>query len=183
MKKQIGILIGTVLEQQMGILNDSFNADRITYSFVAQSEEEVEMLDILITKYGIENYRFFPYFNGDNMDFFRDNIFLDKDAITTSAPDMNDILERETLNSNYFRKLGVLSDKSVHANFNHSKIGTLGKDHIMDMVYKELHKGKSWAAVRKKVSPCKSCTLNSLCPPISNYEYAVGRYNLCHVKD
>jgi pseudo-rSAM protein len=96
---------------------------------------------------------------------------------------MNDILSQTVLNTHDFKKLMVLSDKSIHANLNNPKIGTLGEDHIMDLVYKELHRGKSWTKVRKYVKPCKSCVFNALCPPISNYEYAIGQYDLCHMNN
>ncbi len=151
------------------------------FQFVVQNEKDIELSEVLISKSRIENYQLVPYFNGDNLDFFREAVFLDRDSILESQPQMNDILERTVLNRSDFKKLGVLSDKSVHANLNNPKIGTLGNEHIMEIIYKELHKGKSWTKVRKRVKPCKSCAFNALCPPISNYEYAIGRYNLCNI--
>jgi pseudo-rSAM protein len=77
--------------------------------------------------------------------------------------------------------LTVLSNKKVYANLNNPGIEILGRDDILDIVYKEMHKGKSWTKIRKYVTPCKSCVFNALCPPISNYEYTLGKYDLCYM--
>ena len=50
-----------------------------------------------------------------------------------------------------------------------------------EAVYKEIRSGNSWRLVRKKIKICQDCLYNQLCPPLSNYEYAIGKNNLCHV--
>ncbi len=54
---------------------------------------------------------------------------------------------------------------------------------IHGRTYKEMYRGKSWRRIRKKVEPCKKCTFEALCPPLSNYEYALGANNLCHIRE
>lgn len=166
----------------MDILIRSRMTGHIDFQFVVQKEADIESAEDLVSKYRIDRYQLVPYFNGGNLDFFREYVFLDRDSILESQPGMNDILTRNVLNSSDFKHLHILSDQSFHANLNHPKIGKLGENHIMEIIYKELHHGKSWTKIRKHVNPCKSCAFNSLCPPISNYEYAIGRYNLCHIK-
>ncbi len=151
------------------------------FQLVVQKEEDFETGEAFVSKFGIENFRFVPYYNGKNLDFFKKHIFLDRESIRQGRPKINDILARTVLNTAAFKKLTILSDKSVYAGLNHPKIGKLGKVHIMDMIYNELNKGKSWTRVRKNVSQCKSCAFHALCPPISEYEYAIGKYNLCNI--
>ena len=45
-----------------------------------------------------------------------------------------------------------------------------------------MDKGKSWWKLRTNIKPCNNCLYNLLCPPISNYEYVIGKYNLCNIK-
>ncbi len=151
------------------------------FQLVVQKEEDFETGEAFVSKFGIENFRFVPYYNGKNLDFFKKHIFIDRESILQGKPEMNEILARTVLNTAAFKKMTVLSDRSVYADLNHPKIGKLGESHIMDMIYNELNKGKSWTRVRKHVSPCKSCAFHALCPPISNYEYAIGKYNLCNI--
>jgi len=166
----------------MDILIRSRMTGHFDFQFVVQKGADIESAEVLVSKYRIDRYQLVPYFNGSNLDFFREYVFLNRDSILKSQPGMNDILTRNVLNSSDFKQLNILSDQSFHANLNHPKIGELGENHIMEIIYKEIHHGKSWIKIRKHVNPCKSCAFNSLCPPISNYEYTIGRYNLCHIK-
>ena len=59
--------------------------------------------------------------------------------------------------------------------------GDLGTHSILEVLYKEVTKGKSWRQLRSNVLPCRKCTYQYLCPPLSNYESAIGRNNLCHI--
>ena len=165
----------------MEILKKSQMTNKFNFHFVIKSEKDIDRTEALISEFNVADYRFIPYFNGNNMDFFQKNIFINRESILESQPEMHDILASTVLNTSDFKKLIILSDRSIHANLNNTKIGTLGEDHIMDLVYKELHGGKSWTKVRKNVAPCKSCAYNALCPPISNYEYVIGQYNLCNI--
>lgn len=171
-----------IFDNKMGILMQTQIARKINFQFVIQGEKDIETAETLVSKFQIDKFQLVPYFNRNNMDFFRDYVFLNRESILGGQPDMNDILVRPVLNTSNFKKLIVLSDKSIYANVNNPKTGTLGNDHILEIIYKELHSGKSWTKVRKNIKPCKSCAFNALCPPISNYEYVIGRYNLCDIK-
>ena len=54
-------------------------------------------------------------------------------------------------------------------------------DDFREMIVKEIIRGKSWKLTRRKVMPCKKCVYCDICPPISNYEKAIGKYNLCKI--
>ncbi len=59
----------------------------------------------------------------------------------------------------------------------------LNKNSLYNIFYKEMNCGKSWLRARKNAIPCKNCVYNSICPPVSNYEYVIGRNNLCTMWD
>jgi pseudo-rSAM protein len=148
--------------------------------FVVQDEKEFEEAESVISSLHIDDNDFQPFFNGKNLEFFKENIFTDKDEILDANPKMKDIYASSAVNTLNFGRLTILSNGHIHANVNVSRLGILGKDSIYDIVYKEMYRGKSWRRIRKNVEPCKNCTFEALCPPLSNYNYAIGRNNLCH---
>lgn len=154
------------------------------YRFVIETGEQLQTAEELISSFQIGDFELTPFYNGSNSDFFKKNIYLDRNSIAESVPTMNQIFSRTVLNTSDFKTLTILPGKDVYANLNHPKIGRWGgtDGHILHLVYEEMHYGKSWTRVRKHVAPCKSCVFNALCPPISNYEYAIGRYDLCHAR-
>lgn len=153
------------------------------FHFIISSSTEISAAEELITGYGMDNYSLHPFFNGKNQSFFRENVFLDKEDLQEAKPTIKEILARQIVNPFYFGTLTVLSNGDIHANVNVSRLGTLEKNSIYEVVYKEMYRGKSWRRIRKRVEPCKRCTFEALCPPLSNYEYALGKNNLCHIRD
>lgn len=155
----------------------------LKFTFVIESSADMANAENIISAHNIRDYEFCPYYNGGNLAFFKDNVFINKEALVESKPGMNDILARRVINSQEFKKLTILNSKEIFANPNNPRIGKLGQDNIYDLIFRELHKGKSWTKTRKNVTPCKSCVYNALCPPISGYEYALRRYNLCTINE
>lgn len=151
------------------------------FRFIVQEIGDIEKAGEAVSSFSIKDAELIPYFNGNNLDFFKQKVFLDKASIIQGRPHMKDIFSRMTINTWDFKKLTVLSNGDVFANLNHPKIGNLNRVHIFDIVERELNQGKSWTKVRKYVKPCKSCVFNALCPPISNYEYTIRKYNLCNI--
>lgn len=154
---------------------------KIKFRFMVQELGDIEKAGEGVSSFGIEDNELIPYYNGNNLEFFRARVFLDKQSIIAGKPTMNNILTRQTVDTWDFKKLTVLGNGDVYANLNQPKTGNLHRDHIFDLVERELRRGKSWTKVRKNVRPCKGCVFNALCPPISNYEYTLRRYNLCNI--
>ncbi len=149
------------------------------FTFILQEEAECEEAEALITSLQIPNYDFKPFFNGKNLDFFQRNVYFEKEEILDSKPSLREIYQNSEVNSLSFGRLTIFSNGHIHANVNAPRLGILGADSIYDVLYKELYHGRSWRRIRKNVAPCKGCNFNSLCPPLSNYVYAVGRNDLC----
>ncbi len=150
--------------------------------FIVKSEAEFEQSEAIIREKSLEAVEFHPYYDGTNEDFFRAGVFIDRRTIANSRPTPRDIHARRMINPLHFGNLTVLCNRKVYANVNKPPLGTLGTDSLYDMVFKEMRSGKSWRRTRTKVGPCADCLYNALCPPLSNYEYALGRNNLCDIQ-
>lgn len=149
--------------------------------FIVSREEDIAAAEELIQSIPTAEPSFSPFYDGTNTPFFRDNVFLDKDDITEDKPARQDIYARQLINPFNFGKLTVMSNGNIYANVNQPRLGNLNTHTLHEAVYKEMFHGKSWRRTRKKVNPCKSCNFQALCPPLSNYEYALKRNNLCHI--
>ena len=178
------ILIHFPLERQVlsGLMTfiECFNIKKI-FHFVIQNGADMTAIEGLIHEHNLIDVELHPYYSGNNLKFFEDNIFTTKESLMDNKPTMRNIFANGIINILGFRQLTVMYDKYIYANLNHSRIGKLGKNNLSDILKKELKQGKSWGKIRKDVSPCKRCVYNAICPPISNYEYAIGQYDLCKI--
>ncbi len=154
---------------------------RTNYIFVVQREEEVALAEDIVSTFKIEEPLLQPLFNGRNKTFFRKHVFINKAMILVAKPSLKEIFSRMTLNPQHFGKLTVLSSGDIYANVNAPRLGKLGRDSLYDVIYKEMYHGRSWRRLRTRALPCRHCVYDVLCPPLSNYEYALGQNNLCHV--
>jgi pseudo-rSAM protein len=151
-------------------------------NFVLQEEEDIDAAIEISSHLKIDNAVFKPFYNQQNWDFFKNNVFVNKEELLQAKPGLNDIYSRTKVNPLHFGKITVLSNGVIQANVNTGKIGELGKDSLYDVVLREMYEGRSWINPRVEVSPCKSCNYSLLCSPISNYEYALKRNNLCNIQ-
>ena len=151
------------------------------YHFIVESAEDVAQISKIVSEPQFGNYVFRPYYNGRNLDFFKDLVFVTKEDILNSSVSEKKILARQALNPFNFGKLYILNDGSAYANLNRPQVGNIKTDPVQSLILRILEREKSWTRTRKHVAPCKSCRFHALCPPISNYEYVLGRYNLCRV--
>lgn len=155
--------------------------NRIKYevAFILQSSGEFEDAEVLVSSLELEAYSYQPFFNGENLDFFLEGVFTGREEILESKPEMKEIYANSVVNRSNFGRLTVLANGNIYANVNASRLGVLGKESVNDALYKELLYGKSWRRIRKHLEPCKRCIFESLCPPVSNYSFAIGKPNLC----
>ena len=153
----------------------------LSYLFVVTSLSEYEASISFVEKYQLSQYEIKPYYNGKNMEFFRDNIFITENDIFQSRLNKRQVFAIQKLNTNFFGKLTIFSEQNVYANINHPAIGALD-DSIYELLFKEMTQGISWRNTRYQAIPCKDCIYKLLCPSLSNYEIAIGQSNLCHLK-
>ncbi|MCX6581146.1 MAG: TIGR04150 pseudo-rSAM protein [Candidatus Aminicenantes bacterium] len=169
----------TKLEKASHILEDCSMPG--TFAFALQSEAEFAEAECLISAFSIDPVSFHPFFNGQNLEFFEQAVFVDRQNLSNARPSMKDIHSRQVMNPFLFGNLTVLSNGDIHAGVNDPSLGNLSKDSIYDIVYREVFEGKTWRRTRKEVVPCRDCVFAALCPPLSHYEYALGKNNLCRI--
>jgi pseudo-rSAM protein len=146
-----------------------------------ETDEDMNIFDTILAKQSVKHI-LFPIYNGDNHDFFRNNVFITTSDIDATFLDMNQIFKNQTLNSFYFGHLILLPNGNVHTNLNTEKIGNVYQKALIEMIYQVLkNKTGDWFLTRSKVSPCNKCIYNFLCPAPSNYDFILKCNNLCNI--
>lgn len=115
-----------------------------------------------------------------NYAFFNHHVFLNESDLNEIKLSKAEIFAHQALNTNDFGKLTIMPDGKVYANPHFPVLGTI-EDDIRELVYKELVNGTSWRRIRD-MKPCCDCVYQWLCPSPSDYELAIGKPNLCHIK-
>ena len=153
----------------------------VEYIFDVSSDENIQQAECLIEQYRMENCRLNPVYTGNNIRFFEENVFLTKEDILSTSMTIKDFFTRQIMNLYDYGKINIMPIGDVFANLNYPTLGNIYTDNLYEIVQKEIDEGQSWFRIRNQ-SPCNDCVFQWLCPPPSNYEIAIGRPNLCHVK-
>jgi pseudo-rSAM protein len=149
--------------------------------FLIQRNEEMPILEEVIEKLNAANISVQPYFNGRNLDFFKENVFTDHEALAENILDMGAISSRKAYNTLNYGHMFIASDKSIYSNLNGPALGKIGETTMDAAVISELSEYGNWLRVRRDAAPCKDCLFDSLCPPLSDFEYASGINNSCNI--
>jgi pseudo-rSAM protein len=152
-----------------------------SFCFIVQNEKQLLAAGQLIEEHGLGHYTIKPYYNEKNAGFFNKYVFLSLKKVLHQRPDYHQIMINQVLNRNHFGKITVLADGRVYANVCKNALGRLGRQSLHEIVYRESAADAVWRRTRDRVKPCRGCVFRFLCPPISNYEYALGRYDLCRL--
>ena len=160
------------------LLNQSIPFECI---FEVTSMDNYSQINKFIEEFGIEKHQLKPVYTGDNIDFFKENVFLTKDDILSTPLSISDFFINQSMNIFDFGKIAIMSNGDIYANVNYPILGNIHTHSIYEIISKELEEGRSWLRIRNQ-APCNTCLYQSFCPSPSNYEIAIGRPNLCHVK-
>ena len=175
---QFNVLVDSVFD--VALLQDISAPFSIT-AFVVSENEYVVFSNLFESLSIAQEIQMIPLYNGENIRFFESCVFTDKDEIEHIELSKNEIFMRQSLNIGNFGKLTVMPDGNVYDNVNASPLGTIN-DSPYSLVYKEFIENRSWFRIREQ-APCSDCIYQWLCPSPTNYEMAIGRNNLCHVKE
>ncbi len=156
-------------------------ASPVEYVFNISSKEEYFQAEQLAEQFQIEKYQMTPVYNGDNIEFFEENVFITKEDILSTPISIKDIFSRQAMNMHDFGKINIMPNGDAYANVNHPALGNVYKQSLAEIVGKEMTEGQSWFRIRNQ-EPCNGCIYQWLCPSPSDYEIVIGRPNLCHVK-
>lgn len=165
------------------LFSDSFrslNDFTVNYLFAVASEDDCNMAEKLIQEYNISHYEYRAFYNGKNLDFFENQVFLTQDDIMSEPIAQRTIFAHQKLNTLFFGKIILLPNGDVKANTNGSVLGNIYNEYISKILEKELTGTDFWRKIRDQ-KPCVDCLFQFLCPSPSNYELAIGRNNLCHI--
>lgn len=179
--------INIIVEPKFG-LNNIFNVINLTKSikistawkFKISSVKEYNKVENIINSKEIENYEILPFFNGFNIDFFEEYVYLTEDNILNTPLTKREIFARQVINTNYFGKLIIKSDGLVYTNLHQTALGTINNT-SNELVCKELNGSSSWLKIRDK-EPCSNCVYRWLCPSPSDYELELNKPNMCHIR-
>jgi pseudo-rSAM protein len=155
---------------------------KYNWVFLIKNEADFHLCERLISEHSLEQSDILPLLTNNNFDFFKDNIFISMDNIKNVSLTKQNIFCNQAINSNYWGHLFILPDGNVYGNLNKKPLGTVRED-AMELIKREIYDlNSSWKCTREKVMPCKECIYRNLCPPPSNYEFYLNRFNLCTIK-
>ena len=170
-----------VHEEQLAMAYRNIKESCIEYRFVFIIENEDDYLkaERVIESLQIPNAEFQPFYNTRNLEFFKENVFVRKEDIPESKPGLKEIFASQVINRVDFGALTILSNGHIHSNTNTSRLGILGTNTIYEALCIEMIKGDSWLKTRMNILPCKHCTFQALCSPVTNYNRVIGRNDTC----
>ena len=177
------ILIDSSFSNDSNLLKgviEQYNNDNVEWCFIVESNNDVSDVEAIVEKHNI-NFNIKAFYNKKNLDFFEENIYLDFNDIIEDPISKETIFIRQTMNELFYGKLFFLQNGDVYSNLANAAIGNVTSETINEIVYKEINSSASWFNIRNK-GVCDDCCNRWLCPSPSNYEIAIGRPNLCHVK-
>lgn len=162
---------------QKEISSLSIPHDKVMLHHYATSKEICEKFDTIFAKYQTETL---PLYDGNNIEFFKECVYLEEDDILSTPINMRMIFCNQKVNSNFFGTLNVYPDGSIKATTDTTVLGNLHEKNIKEIIYKELVTNTAWRHIRKN-EVCDKCFYQFLCPPPGPYEKALGLNNLCHI--
>jgi len=151
---------------------------KFNLGLIIENENHIKIADTLSEKIDINEIEYIPFFH-NNISFFKQFVFIDKDSLNQSKLDHQDIFQKMLINTLFFGKLIILPNGDTFSNLNTPKIGNIISESINTLIDHEIKFGKNWRRTRKNIVPCKSCPYQYLCPSPSNYEYILNKNNLC----
>ncbi|MCL3853736.1 TIGR04150 pseudo-rSAM protein [Parabacteroides sp. GYB001] len=175
---RINILVDTIFD--ISFLKDFPLPFSLTV-FVFSDDDFLRYSSMFDTFSSARDIYFIPIYNKENLSFFESNVFIEKEDMDNIDLSKNEIFIRQAINTGDFGKLTIMPDGKVYANVNMPSLGTID-DSPYSIVYKEFTSGESWFKLRTQAT-CENCVYQWLCPSPSNYEIALDRPNLCHVKN
>ncbi|MDR0364910.1 MAG: TIGR04150 pseudo-rSAM protein [Bacteroidales bacterium] len=160
------------------LLRSTKSRNDFSYNFIIENMSHYESVNDIVNDFNISDYKILPLYNGENMRFFEENVFLGEEDILSGIIEMREIFCNQKLNSNFFGALIFLPDGTVNANMNQATIGKFPDESMLQLIYTELVRNTAWRKIRSG-DKCSKCIYRFLCPPVSNYEMVTGKEDLC----
>jgi len=150
-----------------------------SFMFVISDENELQYVENKLSNMTI-NFSVVPFYKKTNLAFFEEYVYNDKSVILNQELKDRNLVSRMYINQLYYGKLFIFPNGDIHSNPNLNKLGNLNSGFLIDVLKQvNLDAQEGWLMTRNKVSPCDDCVYQFLCGPVSNYEYSIGKMNLC----
>jgi len=166
--------------ESLSVFNMKSMIEHVTYDFVCKNEEEYGHIIGLINTHCVRDFNIFPFYDNNDA-FFRKLVYSTEDEILEAEHSRKIIFAKQLFNVFYYGKMTIFSDQYVYDCINGNCIGKT-QDGVIELVKKCLNDKSSWFKTRDKLKPCSDCAFRYLCPPPSNYEFVIGKPNLCMIK-
>lgn len=153
-----------------------YKTNNLKLEFIVTSDDDIYTAERIIKAEKLKNFSLVPFYNGNNIDFFKQNVFMEEEDILKSKPSKQMIYRRMIFNVNNIGKIILRSNGTYYANLNKSALGNIAQP-LTSIIEKEWESKESWRDTRTSKS-CSRCLYQYLCPSPSNYEYVIKR-NLC----
>lgn len=150
--------------------------------FLILNEDEYNEAMNIVKLCEIDDYEIAPVYAGSNLSFFEEYIFIDRADIELTKITKKQYFTNQILNIYNFGKLTINNDGNVFSNFNCGCLGNITTNTLKELLKKELSESNSWLKIRDDKT-CVQCVYQFFCPPLSNYEFVMGKFNLCNVKN
>lgn len=120
-----------------------------------------------------------PIYNGENIDFFHDSVFLSEHEILNSKLERRTVFAHMSVNTGFFGKLTFMPDGKAYAcSASDIPIGDIN-DSIYNLIFTELEHNTAWRKTRDYHEQCKTCMYRYLCPSPSVYEKVMECECIC----
>ena len=178
---RIHVLVNTPLntDRLKAVIEQTRQKD-VHFHAIVEDGQQYEAIASILEEAQIEDFQIHPFYNGNNIDFFKENVYLSKEDIESCKLSIREIFRNQKMNANFFGSLYFYPDGTVRANPNSAVIGNIMDNEIIDIIFKEMIDNTAWRKVRD-AAPCSRCVYQFICPPLSNYELAIGKCDLCTV--
>lgn len=150
----------------------------LTYHFLVENKDDVEQAEKMASKYKISSYLLHPIYNGNNIAFFEENVFINEEDVFYKTFTHREIFAHQKLNTNFFGMFNILPNGDVKADVSSESIGNINVDKFIELIHRELLQNTAWRRLREG-DQCSDCLHQFLCPSPSGYERAIGWNNLC----
>ncbi|MEF9987369.1 MAG: TIGR04150 pseudo-rSAM protein [Bacteroidales bacterium] len=151
----------------------------LSYKFIIRNIKEYNTYYNTVQELDLNKYEMVPVFDY-NMDFFEENVFLLKKDLIGSKLSRREVFIHQAINTNFFGNITIMPDCKVYSNVNCPAIGCI-TDSVYDIILHELENNYAWRLLRTK-EPCNECVWQWMCPSPSNYEFIIGKQNICSIK-
>jgi pseudo-rSAM protein len=151
-------------EAQFKLWKTVVEQKNVRIDFLVETDEQIEEAEKLINKFKLNNYIFRPYYNENNHDFFKENVFVSEEDILSVKESLFDLIARKISNPVFFGKLAIDVHENVYSNINLPPVSSLDSLNLERLIYDLItDKDSIWLKSKFKVEPCNKCLYHLLC--------------------